>query len=82
MDEDGLQNDTLREHQRFALMIEHSVRMANREVMHPVVDPLTDEKLLAVAVEVAKRRAAYTELTLKLGAPGEVLSDECELVSV
>ena len=63
--------DELREHQRFALSMEQSIRMANREVLHPVVDPLTEERVLAVAVEVARRRSAYLELTLKLGKEGE-----------
>jgi hypothetical protein len=63
--------DDLKEHQRFSLLMEQSIRMANREVLHPIVDPLTDEKVLAVAVEVARRRAAYVYLTLKLGQAGE-----------
>jgi hypothetical protein len=64
-------DNDLKQHQRFALMMEQSIRLANREVLHPVVDPLTDDKVLAVAVEVAKRRATYVDLTLKLGKTGE-----------
>lgn len=60
-------SDDLREHQRFALSIEQAIRLANREVLHPIVDPLTEARILAVAVAVAKRRAAYIEAILKLG---------------
>lgn len=64
-------NDDLREHQQFAMKIEQAIRKTNREILHPIVDPLTEEKVLSVAIEVAKRRAAYVELTLKMGVAGE-----------
>ena len=64
-------NDDLREHQQFAMKIEQAVRMTNREVLHPIVDPLTEDKVLSVAVEVAKRRAAYIDSTLKMAVAGE-----------
>ncbi|MDD9878734.1 MAG: hypothetical protein OXR84_14965 [Magnetovibrio sp.] len=63
--------DDLRHHQRFALSIEQAIRLANREVLHPVVDPLTEEKVLSVAVAVAKRRAAYIEATLQIAGQGD-----------
>ncbi|MEK9678783.1 MAG: hypothetical protein VW169_10375 [Rhodospirillaceae bacterium] len=63
--------DDLRDHQRFALKMEQSIRAANREILHPVVDPLTGEKVLRVAVEVSKRRAKYLRLALQLGEAGE-----------
>jgi len=44
--------DDLRAHQRFAMRMEQSIRSANREILHPVVDPLTGEKVLRVAIEV------------------------------
>jgi len=66
-----MSDDDLRQYQRFALTIEQAVRMANREVLHPIVDPLTEEKILAVAVEVAKRRAGYINATMKLGQADE-----------
>ena len=47
-----MSDDYLREHRRFASVIEQSIRLANREVMHPIVDPLTEDKVLAVSVEV------------------------------
>ena len=40
--------DELREHQRFALSMEQSIRMANREVLHPVV-----EAMARMAIRVA-----------------------------
>jgi hypothetical protein len=66
-----MSGDELREHQRFASIVEQAIRMANREVLHPVVDPLTDDKVLAVALHVAKRRADYISATLKLGSAKE-----------
>ena len=63
-----MSSDDLREHQQFAMKIEQAIRMTNREVLHPIVDPLTEEKVLSVAVEVAKRRAAYIGAALQTGA--------------
>ncbi len=63
--------DDLRAHQRFAMTMEQSIRSANREILRPVVDPLTEEKVLRVAVEVSKRRAKYLKLTLQLGEAGQ-----------
>jgi len=63
--------DDLRAHQRFAMRMEQSIRSANREILYPVVDPLTGEKVLRVAIEVSKRRARYLKLALQLGEAGE-----------
>jgi hypothetical protein len=63
--------DYLREHRRFASMMEQSIRAVNREIMHPIVDPLTEDKVLSVSIEVAKRRAKYIDLTLQLGDASE-----------
>ena len=65
-------NDDLREYQRFSSVVEQAVRLINREVLHPIVDPLTEDKILSVALNVAKRRAAYISATLKLGVSKEV----------
>lgn len=64
-------DDDLRQHQRFALTIEQAVRMANREVLQPVIGTLSEDRILAVAVEVAKRRGAYISATMDLGNSGE-----------
>ena len=61
----------LRKHQYFSQTIEQAIRMANREVLHPVTAPLTQDKILSVAVEVAKRRSRYIEKVLNLGADGK-----------
>ena len=52
-------------------MMEQSIRAVNREIMHPIVDPLTEDKVLSVSIEVAKRRAKYIDLTLQLGDASE-----------
>ncbi len=65
-----MSSDDLREHQQFAMKIEQAVRMTNRQVLHPIVDPLTEDKVISVAVGVAKRRAAYIGATLKMGISG------------
>jgi len=62
-----MSDSNLRDHQFFSQSIELAVRAANREILHPVVDPLTKNKVIAVSVEVAKRRSAYIAATLKMG---------------
>ena len=64
-------DDDLLSHRRFVAEIQQAIRLANREVLHPIVDPLTDKKVIAVAVEVAKRRAEYIQATLNLGGPSK-----------
>ncbi len=74
-----MSGDDLREHQRFASVVEQAVRLTNREVLHPIVDSLTVEKIVAVALSVAKRRAEYISATLKLGVSTEHHSSGEEL---
>ena len=62
--------DDLRKHQHFAISIEQALRIANKEVINPIVGVLTTGRVVAVAVEVAKRRAAYIAATLRLGEAG------------
>lgn len=62
-----MSDDDLHKHRHFVNEIEQAIRMANREVLHPVVNGMTDEDVIAVAVEVAKRRSAYLKATLTLG---------------
>lgn len=60
-------DSNLREHQFFSQSIELAVRAVNREILHPVVDPLTKDKVIAISIEVAKRRGMYIAATLKMG---------------
>ena len=60
----------LKEHRQFIMNVEQSIRMANKEVMNPIVGQLSEDKIVYIAVEVAKRRAAYVAATLKLGKHG------------
>ena len=56
-----------RAHVHFALSMEHAVRVSNREVMVAEMEPLTEEQLLLVSVQVAKARAAYMISAVKVG---------------
>ena len=58
MDETALQ-------QRFLLEIEQRIRVANREVIHKRIPPITSENLLPFVVSVARLRArpAYVRAT-------------------
>ncbi len=60
-------DDDLIRHRRFVAEIQQAIRHANREVLHPVMDPLTENRVISVAVEVAIRRGAYMKATLNLG---------------
>ncbi len=62
-----MSDDDLHKHRHFVHEIEQAIRMANREVLHPVVDGITDDDVIAVAVEVAKRRSAYLKAALAMG---------------
>jgi len=62
-----MSDDNLHKHRHFVNEIEQAIRLANREVLHPVVNGMTDADVIAVAVEVAKRRSAYLKATLEMG---------------
>jgi len=66
-----MSDSNLREHQFFSQSIELAIRAANREVLHPIVDPLTKDKVIAVSIEVAKRRGMYIAAALKMGGSPE-----------
>lgn len=61
-----MSDDDLRKHMHFVGEVEQAIRLANREVLNPVVEPLTEEKIISVAVHVAQRRAAYLASALDL----------------
>lgn len=62
-------DDDLRKHRHFVGEVEQAIRLANREVLNPVVEPLTEDKMISVAVHVAQRRAAYLTAALELAEP-------------
>ena len=62
-----MSDDALHKHRHFVNEIEQAIRLANREVLHPVVNGMTNDDVVAVAIEVAKRRSAYLKATLELG---------------
>lgn len=76
-----MSDSDLKLYTHFAHRIEQSIRMANQEVLSPEIGHLDEARIVAVAVEVSKRRAAYMKLTLSLGGSesghpsGEALRD-------
>lgn len=60
------ENDT-KAHRHFVASIEQSIRLANREVINPLMDPFTEERIFAFAVEVAKLRGAYLKAAIQIG---------------
>jgi len=48
--------------------MERTVRLSNREVMVSMMEPLTEEQLVSISIQVAKSRAAYLIAALKIGA--------------
>ena len=61
-----MSNEDLRSHCHFVSEVEQAIRLANHEVLNPIVSPLTEEKVISVAVHVAQRRAAYLSAALDL----------------
>lgn len=61
-----MSNEDLRSHRHFVSEVEQAIRLANHEVLNPLVSPLTEKKIINVAVHVAKRRAAYLSAALDL----------------
>ena len=61
-----MSNEDLRNHRHFVSEVEQAIRLANHEVLNPLVSPLSEEKVISVAVHVAKRRAAYISASLDL----------------
>jgi len=59
----------MKAHRHFVSDIEQSIRLANREVINPLMDPFTKERIFAFAVEVAKLRGAYLKAALDIGQP-------------
>ncbi len=60
------ENDT-KAHRHFVASIEQSIRLANREVINPLIKPFTEERIFAFSVEVAKLRGAYLKAALQIG---------------
>ncbi|MEE8351547.1 MAG: hypothetical protein V3R37_05070 [Rhodospirillales bacterium] len=64
-------SEDLLENKQFIMNAEQSIRAANQEVINPIVGHLSEGVVVEIAIEVAKRRAAYVQATLKLGQRGE-----------
>ena len=67
-------DDRMKKRQRLLLEIEQGIKLANREVIHKRIPPVTAEGVMPFAVLVAKLRARYLEAGYKLAeskVPGE-----------
>ena len=51
--------ENIEKNQRFLRETEQAIRVANNEIIHKEVPPITSERMLSFAVAVAKLRAAY-----------------------
>jgi hypothetical protein len=56
---------------QFIDQMEMSIALANREVIHRHIPNLTQETFQQLAVMVARYRAAYLEVAIKLSAAGD-----------
>ncbi len=79
-------NDDLSNNQRFLSETEHAIRVANNEVIHKLVPPITSERMLSFAVAIAKLRAQYIQAAFEFadkkpsgGAEGVAEIDELNL---
>ncbi len=53
--------EELVKNQRFMKEIEQGIRLSNNEVIHQKIPPITSERMLSLAVAVARLRAEYIE---------------------
>ena len=67
MSEDHDNYRALLSQNRFLGEIEQGIRVANREIIHNHIPPLTREGVLTFAVAVGRLRARYLEAAFKLG---------------
>ena len=49
----------LEKNQRFLRETEHEIRLTNNKIIHENVAPITSERIVSFAVEIAKLRAQY-----------------------
>lgn len=71
--------DKFQEHRQFVMNIEHAIKLANREVLNQIILPLNEEKVIAVAVEVAKARGAYLKALLNTHGEADSSTNPLEL---
>lgn len=57
--------DDLAKQRRFLLEVEQGIRLANREVIHERIPPISADKVMPFAVSVARLRARYLEAAFK-----------------
>jgi hypothetical protein len=58
-------------HKRFLSEIEHGIQAANREVIHAAVPELNRESFFNLAVSLARLRARYLEVALRIAATAD-----------
>ena len=68
--------DNINKNRRFLLQVERTIQVANNEVIHKQIDPITADRMLSFAAAVAKLRANYIELAFKFADAKHVGGDE------
>lgn len=69
-------DDVLTKNRRFLSETEQTIRLANNEVIHKQVPPISSERVLSFAVAVAKLRAHYIEAAFKFADLDHAGGDE------
>lgn len=69
-------DDVLTKNRRFLSETEQTIRLANNEVIHKQVPPISSERVLSFAVAVAKLRAHYIEAAFKFADLDHAEGDE------
>jgi len=58
-------SDDLAKNRRFLMTVEQSIRLANNEIIHKDIPPVTTDRMLTFAVAVAQLRAKYIAAAFK-----------------
>ena len=76
-------DDPMKKRHRLLLEIEQGIKLANREVIHKRIPPVTAEGVMPFAILVAKLRARYLEAAYKLAEKEHRKDlDEAEVASL
>ena len=75
-------NDNLRKQQHFLHEVEQAIMVANREVIHRDISPITKEMVLGLAVSVSKVRAVYLKAVLTEASKREAAFSEATIASI
>ena len=74
-------DDELAKNQRFLRETEQVIRIANKEIIHKHVPPISSERIVSFAVSVAKLRAEYVEAAFKFADVKDAGGEESVYIS-